>query len=327
MKLKLPQPARGGRVVLELKAVSKRYGSKEVFSKANLLVERGDRISLVGPNGAGKSTMMRLLSGVEPPDSGERKLGHKVEVSFFSQERTFNLRENMTVLENMLDAAPVSVGSQLRNILGAFLFHGDDADKKAKVLSGGEKSRLALAKMLLQPTNVLLLDEPTNHLDIDSKEVLLEALASYTGTVVFVSHDRYFIDRLATKVVEVGDGTAQLYWGNYEDYLRAKPEPTPAADSKPAEPASSPSERSPRRNGTSKNRARQQRHELEQLEESITEAETAVASLEGRMSVPGFYDDADAAAEIVATHQKLKGELEQLYKQWDGLAATQEKAR
>ncbi len=282
---------------------------------------------MVGPNGAGKSTLMRLLSGTEPVDSGQRKLGHKVEVSFFSQERFFNLDENKTVLENLMEAAQVSLVPQLRTILGAFLFHGDDVDKKAKVLSGGEESRLALAKMLLQPANTLLLDEPTNHLDIDSKEVLLHALKSYKGTLVFVSHDRYFIDSLANKVIEVGEGSTRMYWGNYEDYLHARAASLePVAEHVPSEKIPVPSKTKPR-SATSKNQARKLREELSRLEESTAETETAIASLEGRMSVAGFYDDPDAAAEIVGTHQDLKKKLEALYEEWETLAAQQEETQ
>ena len=327
IKLKLPEPVRSGRIVLELEAVDKRYGDKEVFRHIDLLVERGDKIALVGPNGAGKSTLMRLLSGTEPVDSGQRKLGHKVEVSFFSQERFFNLDENKTVLENLMEAAQVSLVPQLRTILGAFLFHGDDVDKKAKVLSGGEESRLALAKMLLQPANTLLLDEPTNHLDIDSKEVLLHALKSYKGTLVFVSHDRYFIDSLANKVIEVGEGSTRMYWGNYEDYLHARAASLePVAEHVPSEKIPVPSKTKPR-SATSKNQARKLREELSRLEESTAETETAIASLEGRMSVAGFYDDPDAAAEIVGTHQDLKKKLEALYEEWETLAAQQEETQ
>jgi len=323
-KLSLPQAPRSGRVVIELEGVSKCYGSTQVFTEADLLVERGEKIALVGPNGAGKSTLIRLLAGVEPPDSGRYRLGHNVSIGYFCQDRSFNLNENKTVFENMMENATVDLVSQLRNILGAFLFHGDDVDKKAQVLSGGERSRLALAKMLLEPANILLLDEPTNHLDLDSKQALLDALKLYGGTVVFVSHDRYFIDMLATKVGEVGNGKIHLTWGNYEDFLRLKPE---AATSQPAESTRAtpaPPTRKPRRNGSSKNLARRLREELEQLEDAIADAETAVASLEGRMAVPGFYDDQTAAADIVATHQKLKEELERLYGEWDELAAKQE---
>jgi len=324
MKLHLPQPPRSGRVVLELEGVAKRYGKKEVFRGVDLLIERGERVALVGPNGTGKSTMMRLLSGAESPDAGKVQPGHNVSRGYFSQDRAFDLDEEKTVLANLTEAAPVELVPRLRSILGAFLFRENDVEKKVKVLSGGEKSRLALAKMLLHPANVLILDEPTNHLDLDSKEVLLEALKDFRGTLLFVSHDRYFIDELATKIGEVGNGALELHWGNYEDFVRlqAPPVPTegreqpsaPAAARKKKVAASRPS----RRNGSS-NRERELREKVHHLEESISEMEVAIASLEGRMAVPGFYDDSAASAEVVATHENLKGQLESLYAEWETL--------
>ena len=183
------------------------------------MVERGDRIALVGPNGAGKSTLMRILAGIDRADEGVRLEGHNVVLDYFAQDQAAVLNPARTVVEEMSAASSVTMGPWIRTILGGFLFAGDDVYKKVAVLSGGERNRLALAKMLLTSSNVLLLDEPTNHLDLDSKEVLLEALADYGGTLVFVSHDRYFVDNLATKVIEVGGGEALLYPGGYEDFL------------------------------------------------------------------------------------------------------------
>ena len=183
------------------------------------MVERGDRIALVGPNGAGKSTLMRILAGVDRADEGVRLEGHKVVLDYFAQDQAAVLNPARTVYEEMSSASSVTMAPMIRTILGGFLFEGDDVYKKVAVLSGGERNRLALAKMLLHASNVLLLDEPTNHLDLDSKEVLLDALDDYGGTLVFVSHDRYFVDKLATKVIEVGGGEAPLYPGGYEDFL------------------------------------------------------------------------------------------------------------
>src|SRR5206468_11439741 len=207
------------RVVLEAKGVRKAFGENVVLRHLDLMVERGDRIALVGPNGAGKSTLMRLLAGVDVPDEGQRVLGHRVVLDYFAQDQAAVLNPARTVYEEMSSASPTTMVPLIRNILGGFLFSGDDVNKRVAVLSGGERNRLALAKMLLNPSNLLLLDEPTNHLDLDSKEVLLEALADYSGTLVFVSHDRYFVDRLADKVIEVGGGQAVLYPGGYEDFL------------------------------------------------------------------------------------------------------------
>jgi ATP-binding cassette subfamily F protein 3 len=214
-----PACPKSGRLVLELKHARKAYGAKTVFRDVSLHLERGDRIALVGPNGAGKSTLMRLLSGVEPPDGGTRTVGHQVVMQYFAQDEATRLDPALTVYETLSAGSPLTMVPAIRNILGGFLFSGDDVYKKVSVLSGGERTRLAVARMLLHPANLLLLDEPTNHLDLDSKDVLLDALIDYGGTLIFVSHDRYFVDRLATKVIEIGGGDAVLYPGNYEEFL------------------------------------------------------------------------------------------------------------
>jgi ATP-binding cassette subfamily F protein 3 len=219
IRFKFPESPRPGRVVLELKGVRKAYGENVVLRHLDLMVERGDRIALVGPNGAGKSTLMRILAGVDRPDEGVRLEGHKVVPDYFAQDQASVLNPARTVLEEMSSASSVTMVPMIRTILGGFLFEADDVFKKVAILSGGERNRLALAKMLLTASNVLLLDEPTNHLDLDSKEVLLDALDDYGGTLVFVSHDRYFVDKLATKIIEVGGGEAPLYPGGYEDFL------------------------------------------------------------------------------------------------------------
>ena len=326
MRLRLPEVERSGRVVLELENIHKSYGDNHVFNGANLLVERGERMALVGPNGVGKSTLMRLLSETENVDSGKLRLGHSVKRGYFSQDR-YDLDEERTVLENMTDGAPTEMIPRLRSLLGAFLFHGDDVDKKVKVLSGGEKSRLALARMLLRPANVLLLDEPSNHLDLDSKEILLDALRAYQGTLVFVSHDRYLLDQLSTKVAEIADGHIHVHWGGYPDFIRAKEaqlEPkkleTPVSVKKEIVPSKAPAEPEARGKAFSKNKARAIQERLEEIEMTISETEIGIDSLEGRMSVPGFYDDDQAAADVVKTHEDLKANLKALYAEWEELA-------
>ena len=184
-------------------------------------MRRGDRIALVGANGAGKSTLIRILSGDTPATSGERRLGHKVDADYFAQDQYKEMDPEAILFDELGRMAPRMSDTELRSLLGCFLFSGDDAFKKVGILSGGERNRFALARMLLQPSNFLLMDEPTNHLDMRAKDVLLEALLNFTGTLVFVSHDRYFIDRLATKVFAVGDGRVESFPGNYEDYLWA----------------------------------------------------------------------------------------------------------
>ena len=214
-----PEAPKAGRVVLEAKNLRRAYGSSVILDNVNLTVERGDRIALVGPNGAGKSTLMRVLAGTDQPTSGAITPGHQVVMDYFAQNQAEVLNGSETVYGEMAGTSPTTMVPLIRSILGGFLFSGDDVHKKVAVLSGGERNRLALAKMLLKASNLLLLDEPTNHLDIDSKEILLEALADYTGTIVFVSHDRHFVDRLAMKIIDVGDGKASLYQGGYEDFL------------------------------------------------------------------------------------------------------------
>ncbi len=235
VRFTFPQCARSGRTVLELRHVRKAYGDKIVFRDLNLHIERGDRIALVGPNGVGKSTLMRMLSGAETPDGGTRTVGHQVVVQYFAQDEADRLDPTLTVHDTLAAGSPLHMVPMIRNILGGFLFSGDDVYKKAGVLSGGERTRLAVARMLLRPSNTLLLDEPTNHLDLDSKDVLLEAIEDFGGTLVLVSHDRYFIDKLATKVIEIGGGEAVVFPGTYEEFhyhkqqLARAGEPAPAA--------------------------------------------------------------------------------------------------
>src|ERR1700688_1805545 len=223
-----PQPKPSGRIVAEFEGVAKSYpgknggSAKEVFRDVGFMIERGDRIALVGVNGAGKSTLLKLLAGTEPVTRGEYRLGHNVEADYFAQDQYKELDADARIIDDLGEASPGSGETELRSLLGCFLFPEDDVFKKIGVLSGGERGRYALLRLLLHPANFLLLDEPTNHLDLRAKDVLLDALMEYTGTVVFVSHDRYFIDKLATRVFEIGEGKVEVYPGNYEDYLWRK---------------------------------------------------------------------------------------------------------
>jgi ATP-binding cassette subfamily F protein 3 len=223
-----PQPKPSGRIVAEFEGVAKSYPGKnggtekEVFRNVSFMIERGERIALVGVNGAGKSTLIKLLAGTEKVTRGEYRLGHNVEADYFAQDQYKELDPDARILDDLGDASPGSGETELRSLLGCFLFSDEDVFKKIGVLSGGERGRYALLRLLLHPANFLLLDEPTNHLDLRAKDVLLDALVKYTGTVVFVSHDRYFIDKLATRVFEVGEGKVEIFPGNYEDYLWRK---------------------------------------------------------------------------------------------------------
>jgi ATP-binding cassette subfamily F protein 3 len=219
---KFPQPQPSGRMVVEADGLSKSYGSRQVLYRVRFTIARGDRVALVGVNGAGKSTLIRLLTGAEPPTSGSVRLGHNVVCEYFAQDQYKVLDGEARMLDDISRAAVKVPEAALRSLLGCFLFSGDDVFKPLGVLSGGERNRYALARILVSPSNFLLLDEPTNHLDMRAKDVLLEALAVFSGTVIFVSHDRYFIDRLATRVLEVEGGTVTSHEGDYEDYLRWK---------------------------------------------------------------------------------------------------------
>ncbi len=224
-----PQPTPSGRLVVEAQGLGKNYGEKQVLKNVRFTIERGDRVALVGVNGAGKSTLIKLMTGVEAPTAGTVRLGHNVVSEYFAQDQYKVLDGEVRMLDDISRAAVKVPESELRSLLGCFLFSGDDVFKPLGVLSGGERNRYALARILVSPSNFLLLDEPTNHLDMRAKDVLLEAIASFSGTVIFVSHDRYFIDRLATRVLEIENGTASTYEGNYEEYLRKKEELAAAA--------------------------------------------------------------------------------------------------
>ncbi len=333
-----PVSAKSGRTVLELKHTRKAYDDLVVFDNLTLHIERGDRIALVGPNGVGKSTLMRMLSGEETPDSGERVLGHNVVPQYFAQDEATRMDPKPTVYETLAGGSPLQMVPMIRNILGGFLFSGDDVYKPVRVLSGGERTRLAVARMLLRPSNTLLLDEPTNHLDLDSKEVLLDALADYGGTLIFVSHDRYFVERLATKILEVGNGTALLYPGTYKEFLWSKDqagrvgpivkgrEPQAARKSlppKPTPPKPQQSHAEKKRvdaEARKKHRASQAKQsEIARLEEQIAETETAIKALEQQMAAAGFYDDRAASQAIVDRHQALMWKVGDLMHQWEEL--------
>jgi ATP-binding cassette subfamily F protein 3 len=339
-----PAAMKSGRMVLELKDVHKAYGDKIVLDRVNLHIERGDRIALVGHNGAGKSTLMRLLVGEEAPDSGTRTEGHQMVMQYFAQDEATRLDPALNIHETMSADSPHTMVPAIRNILGGFLFSGDDIYKKAGVLSGGERTRLAVARMLLRPSNTLLLDEPTNHLDIDSKEVLLDALMDYGGTLIFVSHDRYFVERLATKIIHVGQGKATLYPGSYESFLwsekkkadgeaqagkageagkagKGKSSPPPAVPAPPAPPAQSFAER--KLASAEKNKRERAykalKNRVAELEARIADREKAIKDVEQTMSAADFYNDHEKSKPVLAQHQALMWEVGELLGQWEML--------
>jgi len=334
MRLRIPEPTRSGAIPVALKGVHKRYGDLAVYQGVDFALKRGEKLALVGPNGAGKSTLLRMLAGVLPFERGERELGHNARVAFYAQHQLESLTATRSVLEELEAVAAFDDVPRLRGHLGAFLFSGDDVQKRVGVLSGGEKARLALAKMLLRPSNVLVLDEPTNHLDVEACEVLESALVDYTGTLVFISHDRDFLNALATRVVEVRGGTLREFLGNYDAYLiKLREEAQRASSASVASPsagandraaAGSPGAASPgdaqRTREERKARERAQRR-LARIEEQIGEKEAQVEELGARLGDPGVYGDYARLREVEAERDATRSEVAALYAQWEMLAA------
>lgn len=317
--LRFDNAGRSGRIVLEAAGVTRRFGELTVLDRVSLAVERGERIALVGPNGAGKSTLIRLLAEVDTPDEGEVRRGHNVQAAYFAQHQAETLDPELTALEALAQGNHLGQG-ELRSLLGRFLLSGDDAFKRVGVLSGGERSRLAFARMLLRPTNLLLLDEPTNHLDIPSREVLERALLEYPGAVVLVSHDRYLIDRIATKVVAVGGGAIEVHLGNYTQYrqrvLAREREATEAAVV----------EQTPRRErDKAPARLREEsaaaRRRVRDLEAEIARLEAEVAELAARLADPDLYADHKRAQATIARHRECSQRLEAFMMEWEHAAA------
>jgi len=322
IRFTFPQPKPSGRVVAEFRRVSKAYGVKQVLAGVNVVIERGDRIALVGVNGAGKSTFIKLLSGAEPLTAGEYVLGHNVEIDYFAQDQYKELDPEARVIDDLGSVAPQRTQTELRTLLGCFLFSEDDVFKRIGVLSGGERNRYALARMLLHPSNFLLLDEPTNHLDLKAKDVLLEALRDYSGTLVFVSHDRYFIDRLATRVFEIEGGNVQAYPGNYEDYLWRKSggpspgqEPTPPPEHAPAAVGELPLPEVPQKP------KRLNPIVLRQLEERCASLEEEIARLEaeiaGRQEALTVFHSAGESLRLTRALEESRNRLEALVREWE----------
>jgi ATP-binding cassette, subfamily F, member 3 len=313
-----PEPPRTGRRVASLRDVHKAYGDNVVYAGIGFEVERGEKVALVGANGAGKSTLLRMLAGVLPFEKGERILGTHVTVHYYAQHQLDALDPARTALEELESVAPTATQTRLRSILGAFLFSGDDVDKRVAVLSGGEKARVALARMLVRPAALLALDEPTNHLDLASREVLEEALAAFPGTIVFISHDRYFINRIATKVVEVEGGALTAYIGSYDDYREAKARRAPTAVDTvaPVTRVAAPSRR-PR--GSSGGRELRQR--LGDVETQIHVLESRLAELATMFGDPLLYADGERARAAARERADTETQVAGLLREWEELSA------
>jgi len=335
IRFSFPQPPRTGRRVATLKAIHKAYGDNVVYAGVDFEVERGAKIALVGPNGAGKSTLLRMLAGALAFDRGERTLGAHVAVHYYAQHQLEALTPTLTVFEELERAAPEFGQTRLRTILGTFLFSGDAVEKKISVLSGGEKARVALAKMLVRPAALLCLDEPTNHLDLASREVLESALAAFPGTIVFISHDRYFINRIATGIVEVARGTLVTYLGTYDDYLDAKARATaaesstapaprlPAAPSVPTRPEPAPRANRPeasKRTGKVAKDVRELRRRLEDVERQIHALEARLAEIGERLGDPAFYADSERVRAVAAERKSAEEQVTWLMREWEQLS-------
>jgi ATP-binding cassette subfamily F protein 3 len=328
VSFRFPEPERSGQVVMKLEDLHKSYGENTVFDGIDYEIERGDKIAVVGPNGAGKSTLIRILAGFEPFQDGNRIEGHNVTVNYFAQHQADELDPKKDALETMHDAGSGEKESRLRTILGCFLFRGDDVFKKVKVLSGGEKSRLALAKMLLSPANLLIFDEPTNHLDMSSKKILQQAIQQYEGTCLIVSHDRDFLDPIVNKVLDVQPSYIRTYLGNVSYYLtRKKEEETKQANEKASQEATEQenaqlSRKEQRRLEAEQRNARNRRTKpvrgkIEAVENEIQKMESRKIEIEEAMAQPDFYDDEENVKKFSLEYDQLKADLTDQYSQWE----------
>ena len=321
-----PQPNPSGRTVVECAGVAKSYGPKEVFRNVDLTIQRGDRIALVGVNGAGKSTLIKLLAGTEALTEGTLRLGHNVEPDYFAQDQYKELDPSRRMLDDLADVAPQKTTPELRGLLGCFLFSEDDVFKPIAVLSGGERNRYALARMLLHPSNFLLLDEPTNHLDMRAKDVLLESLEKYNGTVVFVSHDRYFIDKLATRIFEIGGGKVEVFPGNYEDYMWRKQRIAEGANGEIEKVASAPTlsdvpgyepPKAEPRKRMNPIKLKQLQDRCQQLEAEIAQLERGIADSERRLQSFVSAEETQQQSDLLA---QRRAALAALMSEWEELS-------
>lgn len=335
-----PEPPRSGKNVIEFKQVGKSYGENTIYHELNLVLERGDRAALIGVNGAGKTTLLRMLAGVLPFETGKRVLGHNVTTAYFAQYYIESLNPRNTIIEELRSVAPDEPEQYLRGLLGAFLFSGDEVTKNISVLSGGEKTRVAIARMLTRPANFLLLDEPTNHLDIPSREILTDALDDYKGTICFITHDRTLIREIANKIIEVGEGQIKVFPGSYDDYLRQRE--TTAAEISLTETLGD-LRRSDRPPVAAKNRRRKAleghlRNEhyramtpvnqrIAEIEQEVASAAERIKEIEAMIADPAHYKDSQNVVAVNREYQVLREQVLELTAEWDGLTAEGERIK
>jgi len=318
VRIKLEPGIKSGRDVLTLENIRKDFSEKTLFNNINLKVYRGDIIGLIGPNGIGKTTLFNIISGKITPTSGTITKGHNVNIAYYHQQQE-NINQNNTVLDEVWDKNPHLNTTQLRNILAAFLFKEDDAYKKTEDLSGGEKSRIALINMMLSKANLLLLDEPTNHLDIQSREVLEDALIDYSGTVLVISHDRYFLDRVTTKIARITPEGIDLYYGNYSYYRMKKQQEEENLQQKGSRLTKTAIKQQKKKEREKNERLRQKKRKLQNIEKQITYIEEKIEQLECSMCQPDVYANPEKSKEIHSEIRKLKERLDELYREWEGI--------
>lgn len=309
---------RTGEDVLQLTEISKSFGEKHLFHDLTLRVRAGDRVALIGPNGVGKSTLIKIIVGEEQPDTGFIRYGSNVDIGYYDQHQS-TLHADKTALDEIWDRFPQMEQSNVRGALGMFLFTGDDVFKPIHTLSGGEKGRVALTALMLRKDNLLLLDEPTNHLDMDSREVLEDALTDFGGTIITVSHDRYFINRIANRIIEMQPDGVTEYIGNYDDYIERKNRPV--AVEAEAGKTKTELEKERRREKLSRQALRQLKIRAQEAEKAVGVKEAEIAELEVQMADPSLYSDAQKSADVQRAYQKAQQALQTLYEQWEAAEA------